>query len=199
MEIPQPASSELPTIPRQEKRKTWQSFWSILLDLAETILLSVALFLGINALTARVLVEGYSMRPTLDDGEYILVNKMSFRSTLPEYGDVVVFHFPISPDQDFIKRVIALPGDTVDIRDGQVRVNDQLLEEPYIAAAPHYVGTWQVPDENIFVLGDNRNNSSDSHSWGAVPMKNVIGKAIFIYWPPPAWKTLKHVQLVPTP
>ena len=199
METPQPAISDIPTTPREEKSNAWQSFWGILLDLAETIVLSVVLFLGINAVTARVLVEGYSMRPTLDDGEYILVNKMSFRSNLPDYGDVIVFHFPISPDQDFIKRVVALPGDVVDVHNGQVRVLYLLLEEPYIAADPHYVGTWQVPDGHVFVLGDNRNNSSDSHSWGPVPMENVIGKAIFVYWPPPAWKTLEHVQLMTTP
>jgi len=198
LETPQPAISDIPTTPQKQEGNAWRNFAGILLDLAETVLLSIVLFLGINAVTARVLVEGQSMRPTLDNGEYILVNKMAFRSTLPDYGDIVVFHFPISPDQDFIKRVVALPGDKVNIQDGQVRVNDHLLEEPYIAAEPRYAGTWQVPDEEIFVLGDNRNNSSDSHSWGAVPMDNVIGKAIFVYWPPPAWKTLEHVQIMAT-
>ena len=107
------AESEIDTVPIKKKGSCLRFF----LDLLETLLLSVALFLGINALTARVLVDGYSMRPTLDNGEYVLVNKMSFRSKLPEHGDIVVFHFPIDPDQDFIKRVIGLPGDEVDIHD----------------------------------------------------------------------------------
>jgi len=192
LETPQLADYEIPTTPIKEKG----SWFRFILDLLETLALSVALFLGINALTARVLVEGFSMRPTLENGEYVLVNKMSYRSKLPEYGDIVVFHFPVDPDQDFIKRVIALPGDKIDIRDGQVLLNGEVLNEPYIASAPQYVGTWLVPDDQIFVLGDNRNNSSDSHSWGVVPTENVIGKAILTYWPPPAWKALQHGQII---
>jgi signal peptidase I len=192
LETPQLAESEIPTKPIEEKT----SFLRFFLDLLETLALSVLLFLGINALTARVLVEGFSMRPTLENGEYVLVNKMSYRSELPEYGDIVVFHFPVDPDQDFIKRVIALPGDEINVHDGQVMVNERVLNEPYIAATPQYVGTWHVPDDQIFVLGDNRNNSSDSHSWGAVPAENVIGKAILTYWPPPAWKALEHGQII---
>ena len=192
LETPQLAESEIPTKPIEEKT----SFLRFFLDLLETLALSVLLFLGINALTARVLVEGFSMRPTLENGEYVLVNKMSYRSELPEYGDIVVFHFPVDPDQDFIKRVIALPGDEITVHDGQVMVNERVLNEPYIAATPQYVGTWHVPDDQIFVLGDNRNNSSDSHSWGAVPAENVIGKAILTYWPPPAWKALEHGQII---
>jgi len=172
-----------------------RGFLRFIIDLLETLLLSVALFFGINAVTARVLVDGHSMRPTLDDGQYILVNRMSYRSNLPEYGDIVVFHFPVDPDQDFIKRVIGLPGDEIVILDGQVSVNNDILSEPYIAATPQYVGQWSVPDGHIFVLGDNRNNSSDSHSWGAVPKDNIIGKAITVYWPPPDWKALKRIQV----
>ena len=193
METPYLAESEIPTTPIEEKEKG--SFFRFFLDLVETLLLSVALFFGINALTARVVVEGFSMRPTLENDSYILVNKMSYRSNLPERGDIIVFHFPIDPDQDFIKRVIGLPGDNVDIHDGQVIVNNQLLSEAYIAAAPQYAGSWNVPEDHVFVLGDNRNNSSDSHAWGAVPLENVIGKAIFAYWPPPTWTMIKHVQL----
>ncbi len=193
METPYLAESEIPTTPIEEKEKG--SFFRFFLDLVETLLLSVALFFGINALTARVVVEGFSMRPTLENDSYILVNKMSYRSNLPERGDIIVFHFPIDPDQDFIKRVIGLPGDNVDIHDGQVIVNNQLLSEAYIAAAPQYAGSWNVPEDHVFVLGDNRNNSSDSHAWGAVPLENVIGKAVFAYWPPPTWTMIEHVQL----
>lgn len=185
------AEQEVATVPIEKEG----SLSRFLLDLLETIVLSVVLFLGINAVTARVMVEGYSMRPTLENGEYVLVNKMSYRSELPEYGDIVVFHFPVDPDQDFIKRVIALPGDDVYIIDGEVRVNERVLNEEYISASPQYVGRWHVPEDQIFVLGDNRNNSSDSHSWGAVPSENLIGKAIFAYWPPPEWKVLEHVRI----
>ena len=191
LETPYLAESEIPTTPIKEKG----SFWRFFLDLVETLFLSVALFFGINALTARVVVEGFSMRPTLENDSYILVNKMAYRSKLPERGDIIVFHFPIDPDQDFIKRVIGLPGDEIDIHDGQVIVNNLTLSEAYIAAAPQYAGSWHVPENHVFVLGDNRNNSSDSHAWGAVPLENVIGKAIFTYWPPPTWQMIKHVQL----
>ncbi|MBT3339269.1 MAG: signal peptidase I [Anaerolineae bacterium] len=192
MDIPQVAQADIPTTPIEKKG----SFGRFILDLFETVILSVVLFLGINALTARVLVEGFSMRPTLDNGQYVLVSKMAFRSEIPEYGDIIVFHFPVDPDQDFIKRVIGLPGDDVYIINGQVMVNGQSLNEPYIAASPQYVGEWIVPKGQIFVLGDNRNNSSDSHSWGAVPMENVIGKAIVVYWPPPDWDVIEHVQVL---
>jgi len=190
LETPYPSESDIPTTPVQEKG----SFFRFLLDLAETILLSVALFFGINAFTARVVVEGFSMRPTLENNSYLLVSKMAYRSSLPERGDIVVFHFPIDPEQDFIKRVIGLPGDKIEISSGQVMVNNRLLSEAYIAAAPQYAGSWDVPDNHIFVLGDNRNNSSDSHAWGAVPLENVIGKALFSYWPPPTWQVIEHVQ-----
>ena len=190
MEIPD-EGTEVPITPVEEK-SNWGRFF---LDLLETVLLSVVLFLGINAVTARVRVDGMSMRPTLDNGQYVLVNKMAFRTKLPAYGDIIVFHFPVDPDKDFIKRVIGRPGDEVLIVDGQVTVNGLLFDEEYIAAAPRYSGNWNVPEDHLFVLGDNRNDSSDSHSWGAVPMENVIGKAIVVYWPPPQWNVIDHVQV----
>lgn len=199
MDTFQNASAEIPTQPITEVEPAGAGFWRFLVDLLETLLLSVALFLGINAVTARVMVDGFSMRPTLENGEYVLVNKIAFRSSLPEYGDIIVFHFPIDPKQDFIKRVIGLPGDEVSVRDSKVIVNGYSLTEPYIAAAPLYAGSWVVPEGQVFVLGDNRNNSSDSHSWGAVPMENVVGKALVIYWPPSNWQIIKHIQIVITP
>ena len=196
MDTFQNANAEIPTQPIEVVETSGGGFWRFLVDLLETLLLSVALFLGINAITARVMVDGFSMRPTLDNGEYVLVNKMAFRSSLPEYGDIIVFHFPIDPEQDFIKRVIGLPGDEISVRNGKVILNDYSLTEPYIAAAPLYTGNWTVPEGQVFVLGDNRNNSSDSHSWGSVPMENVVGKAMVIYWPPPNWQFIKHIQIV---
>ncbi len=168
----------------------WGRFF---LDVLETLLLSAALFLAINALSARVRVDGFSMKPTLQDGEFVLVNRLAYRFGVPQRGDIIVFHFPLDPaSQDLIKRVIGLPGDNVVIRNGDVTVNGQALREPYIAAPPLYSGQWTVPSDELFVLGDNRNDSSDSHSWGMMPYKEIVGKAIFIYWPFPEWKMIDH-------
>lgn len=172
------------------------SLKQFLVDLLETIVLAVVLFFAINAVSARVRVDGFSMLPTLQDGEYVLVNRLAFRSNLPTRGDIIVFVSPQAFDLDLIKRVIGLPGDTVKISDGTVQVNGQLLNEPYIAAAPRYNGEWEVPEGNLFVLGDNRNDSSDSHAWGLLPVENVIGKAILIYWPIPEWNLIDHVETV---
>ncbi len=165
-------------------------------DILETLFLAVVLYFGINAVSARVRVDGYSMTPSLENGEYILVNKMAYTLGEPARGDIVVFDFPLDPEQDLIKRVIGLPGDTVTIERGKVLVNGRQLEEPYIAAAPFYNGTWQVTDGNLFVLGDNRNESKDSHEWGLLPLENVIGKAVVIYWPPPKWEVINHLDVV---
>jgi len=172
------------------------SLKQFLVDLLETIVLAVVLFFAINAVSARVRVDGFSMLPTLQDGEYVLVNRLAFRNDLPARGDIIVFASPQTPELDLIKRVIGLPGDTVKISDGKVQVNGQLLDEPYIAAAPIYNGEWNVPEGNLFVLGDNRNDSSDSHAWGLLPIGNVIGKAILIYWPIPEWNLIDHIETV---
>ena len=163
-----------------------------LIDILETIILSLILFLGINAVSARIRVDGYSMEPTLRTGEFVIVNKLAYKLGEPARGDVVVFHFPRNPDQEYIKRVIGLPGDRIAVRNGQVYINGLLLEEPYIKAPPAYNGEWVVPEDQIFVFGDNRNNSSDSHNWGGVPMEFVVGKAVFVYWPPTEWGVIEH-------
>jgi signal peptidase I len=150
------------------------------------------LFLVIDALSARIRVDGISMEPTLKDGEFVLINKLAYKWGEPGLGDVIVFHFPRDPEQEYIKRVIGLPGNTVNITNGKVYINGDVLEEPYINAKPDYQSQWQVPEEHLFVLGDNRNNSSDSHRWGPVPMEYVVGKAVFIYWPPQEWGMINH-------
>lgn len=171
-----------PTTPEPSTNESagWGRFF---LDILETLLLSAALFLVINALSARVRVDGFSMLPTLQDGEFVLVNRLAYRFDTPQRGDIVVFHFPLDPKQDLIKRVIGLPGDTVSVQGGMVKVNDEKLQEPYIAETPLYSGSWVVPDGQLFVLGDNRNDSSDSHSWGMLPFENIVGRAVLIYWP----------------
>jgi signal peptidase I len=158
-----------------------------LIDILETLVLSVLLFLGINTISARIRVDGSSMEPTLQSGEFVVVNRLAYKIGEPEITDVVVFHFPNDPGLEYIKRVVGLPGDSVRVTNGIVYVNGEPLNEPYIAAKPRYNGSWNVPEDHLFVLGDNRNNSSDSHNWGSVPMTNVIGEAFFVYWPPTDW------------
>lgn len=174
--------------PPQEKLR---GVFRFLLDILETVLLSLVLFLAINAVSARIRVESISMQPTLYAGNFVIVNKLAYKLGTPGRGDVIIFHYPPDPDREpYIKRVIGLPGDHVTVENGGVFVNDVPLREPYIAAPPRYENSWVVPPDSLFVLGDNRNSSSDSHSWGMVPVKNVIGKAEVVYWPPQAWKML---------
>lgn len=180
----------IPESSAAEQPKTGSS--RVLLDLVETLLLSFVLFLGINLISSRIRVDGSSMEPTFHNGEYVLVNRLAFKWSEPHRGDVIIFRFPRNPSQEYIKRVIGLPGDEVYIANKQVFVNSQLLEESYITDAPWYYGTWKVPDGSLFVLGDNRNHSSDSHDWEFVPMQNVIGKALIVYWPPQDWGTIRH-------
>ena len=190
--------SEIPPAPVEaETPKTnWKQFF---FDLIETLLLAVVLYLGINAVSARVRVDGFSMVPTLQDGEYVLVSKLAYKLGEPQHGDIIVFKFPGEPPQDLIKRIIGLPGDAIEVTGSNVYVNGQPLVEPYIAASPVYQGRWNVPAGFLFVLGDNRNDSSDSHSWGLLPLDNVIGKALLIYWPPPEWKAISHYEIEVAP
>ncbi len=159
----------------------------VLIDILETLLLSVVLFFLINAVSARIRIDGSSMEPNLHHGEFVIVSKINYRFGEPERGDVVVFDFPRNITQEYIKRVIGLPGEHILIEDGNVYVNEIILSEPYLIMEPQYEGEWDVPENTLFVLGDNRNNSSDSHTWGTVPMSNVIGEALVVYWPPSSW------------
>ncbi len=177
----------------QERRGGLRRF---LVDVLETLLLSVVLFVGINMISARIVVDGASMEPTLTSGEYVIVNRLSYRIGTPQRGDIIVFHFPRDPSKEYIKRVIGLPGDEVQVENGQVYVNGQPLDETYLKVKTNYSGNWRVPAGQLFVLGDNRNNSSDSHDWGTVPMSYVVGKAVLVYWPPTDWAIIQHVQLI---
>lgn len=163
-----------------------------LLDIVETLVIALVLFAGINAVSARIRVDGHSMEPTLFTGEFVIVNKLAYKLGSIKIGDVIVFHPPNNPTEEYIKRVIGLPGDHVVVKDGKVLINDQILEEPYINATPGYDTDTIVGENMLYVLGDNRNNSSDSHSWGTVPVDNIIGKAVVIYWPPQNWGLINH-------
>lgn len=166
--------------PAEVTSKKSKGFWR---DLFETLLMALVLFFILNAFTSRVRVFNVSMQPTLKQGYLLLVNKMAYKLGDPKYGDVVVFHYNGDTQEDYIKRVIGLPGDQVDISGGVVRVNGNALTEPYIMEVPNYSGSWSVPAGQLFVLGDNRNHSSDSHQWGFVQNSWLVGKALFIYYP----------------
>ena len=181
-------------LPSAEPRRS--AVWAVLIEILQTVLIAALLFLVVNLVTARIRVEGSSMEPSLHDGEMVVVNRLAYRWSAPSRGDIVVFRFPLDPSRRFIKRVIGLPGDSLEARDGLMYVNGTALDEPYIAAAPRYDGAWLVQADELFVLGDNRNNSSDSQNWGPLPMAEVIGKAVLVYWPLPDVGVIPHYTLV---
>lgn len=164
-------------------------------SIVQTVLFAVILFVVVNMLTARIRVEGDSMEPSLVDGQFVVVNKLAYSLQDPKRGDIVVFHFPLNPDRRFIKRIIGLPGDHIQVLDGQVFINGNLLKEPYLAVPPAYNDEWDVGLDEMFVLGDNRNNSSDSQNWGALAFEDIIGKAILVYWPVDSMGWIPHYDL----
>jgi signal peptidase I len=193
--------SELIPDPESQVEQPKPNWRRALIDTLETILLSLALFLVINAVSERIRVESISMQPNLIPGDFVIVNKVVYKlGGSPELGDVIVFHYPPNPDQiPYIKRVIGLPGDNIHIAGGKVYINGEVLVEPYIKVPTNRGGDWTVPDNCLFVMGDNRNNSSDSRAWGFVPLENIIGRAEVIYWPPEEWGLLKFPSAVAAP
>ena len=163
-------------------------------DWIVSIVIAVALALFIRQFIVELyVVDGPSMRPTLHSQERLVVNKFIYRFRVPERGEILVFRYPRDPSRDFIKRVIAVPGDSIKIEDGHVYVNQKLMNEPYILEKtlsnyPEAV----VPDGTIFVMGDNRNNSEDSRfaDVGFVPYDLVKGKAVLVFWPVDQFKSL---------
>lgn len=184
----------VPQVAPAEPRRS--AVWTVLAEILQTVLIAFLLFLAVNLVTARIRVEGNSMEPSMHDGEMVVVSRLAYRWSEPSRGDIVVFYFPLDPSRRFIKRVIGLPGDSIEARDGYIYVNRVALNEPYLAAAPRYTGSWQVQADTLFVLGDNRNNSDDSQNWGPLPMNEVIGKAVLVYWPLPDVGVIPHYSLV---
>lgn len=154
-----------------------------IIETAKTLLLAFLLYFAISMVTDRVRVENISMQPTLYEGQLLVVSKLAYQWGEPMRGDIIVFHHTQQPPEDYIKRIVGLPGDHVEIYDGQITVNGTLISEPYLADVVAYSGTWDVPADSLFVLGDNRNRSSDSHAWGFVPLDSVVGRAVLRYWP----------------
>jgi signal peptidase I len=171
----------------------WGELWRSQRDNILTIVVAILLALVIRSFVAESrYIPSPSMLPTLYPGDRIVVEKLSYRIRDPQPQDVVVFYPPeqlqlagFPGDQAFIKRVIAVEGQTVQVHQGRVYVDQALLNEPYIAEPPAYeMAAIKVPAGMLFVMGDNRNNSNDSHVWGFLPKTNVIGRANIRFWPP---------------
>jgi signal peptidase I len=156
-------------------------------EVLETILPALLIALLINVFVGQATrVEGQSMEPNLHTNQRLVVEKLSYRLHGPQRFDIVVLKMPSQGDELLIKRVIGLPGETVEIKDGHVYINDELLEETFTddSTQPGRYGEVTVPPLHVYVLGDNRDRSNDSRSFGSVPIENVIGRAWLSYWPP---------------
>jgi signal peptidase I len=167
---------------------------SALREIVETILLTLLIYVLVRSfLLENYRVVGRSMDPTLEDDQYLAVNKLSYRLHEPQRGDIVVFRDPRDDGRKLIKRVVGLPGEVLEIRDGQVLIDNQRLQESYIQASGRYsYPPIPIPENHYFVLGDNRNNSSDSHNWGTLSKDKIVGKAWVSYWPPQLWGVIPH-------
>ena len=175
---------------------------SVLREYTEAILVAVLLALLIRTFVVQAFkIPSGSMIPTLLVGDHILVNKFIYRFTDPKRGDVIVFKFPVDESRDFIKRIIAVGGDTVQVKDNRVWLNGKLIDEPYVLPGsfrntpPTHCGylygcdPLMVPAGSYFVMGDNRDNSQDSRYWGFVKREKIRGKAFLIYW---SWNGENH-------
>jgi signal peptidase I len=178
-----------------------KKIYTILIDLFETIVIAGGIFVVIYAFLFRPYqVNGESMMPNFHHKEFILTNLITLRINDLKNGEVVVFKAPTDKDKDYIKRIIGIPGDTVMIQEGKVYVNGNVLDETeylvptLLTSNGNFMKpnqTVRVPDENYFVLGDNRNASSDSRDWGFVPQDDIIGKSMVVYWPPQEFKVVR--------
>ncbi len=172
---------------------------AFLREILVIIIVAVVIIFLLQTTVQKSSVNGYCMEPSLQDGQQLLINKVVYHLHEPERGDIIIFHPPppFSPKATpFIKRIIALPGDTIEVKNGEVYVNGSKLDEPYIKEPPTYnFQQKKIPENEYFVLGDNRNKASDSHVWGTVPRQNIIGKAWLSIWPPGEWGLVPNYSL----
>ncbi len=170
---------------------------AFLRELLLTLILAIVIFLLLQTTVQSFVVVGSSMKPNFQEGERLVINKVVYKLHEPERGDVIVFHPPNNRQADYIKRIIALPGETVEVNGGVVYINGYPLDELYkVKELPKYTLTERkVPENDYFVLGDNRNNSNDSHNGWTVPQQNIIGKAWLLIWPPGEWGIVPDYSL----
>jgi signal peptidase I len=179
------------------KRQRW--FVSLAFLAVIWLVLPLPFTFLINTATMRVRNDGFSMEPALSSGSYIIADRQAYQSHLPQRGDVIIFQLPgpANSDIQLIKRIIGVPGEVVKIDQGQVSINGVHLNEPYITEQAIYSGEWKVPNGQYFVLGDNRNDSKDSHQWGFLPQKYILAKAVWIYWPSTHFGKIADINFVP--
>lgn len=165
----------------------------IIREILVTLVLAIIIFFGLQFTVQSFIVVGSSMEHSLHSGQRLVVNKVVYDFGQPERGDIIVFHPPGMPNVEYIKRIIALPGEAVEVKEGKVYIYNgdsvtELDEKSYISDPPNYTFSKdKVPYDGYFVLGDNRNNSNDSHNGWTVPRQNIIGKAWLSIWPPTEW------------
>jgi signal peptidase I len=156
-----------------------------------TILLALVIFLGLQVTIQSSIVVGSSMEPNFETDQRLIVDKVTYRFGEVKRGDVVILRPPSNSSVDYIKRVIALPSEIVEIKDGLVYINGETLSEPYILDPLRYtMKAVEIPEGYCFVLGDNRNSSNDSHVWGALSLDNIEGKVWLSIWPPDDWEVI---------
>jgi signal peptidase I len=181
----------VPVVRPRLRRVSW------LREILDTAILVLAIYALVNLASARYMVQGNSMDPNFDDNQVLYVSRLHYLLGEPERLDIVVFHYPNNPDEDYIKRVIGLPGDVVEIRDSQVLVNGQPLDEPYLNEAEWtsrgITGPIELGPDEFFVMGDNRNHSSDSRSFGPVQRHYIVGEVLVRYWPPESWGIVTRI------
>jgi len=169
---------------------------TFLRDTLITLILALVLFLLLQATVQSFVIVEHCMEPGFQEGERLLVNKVVYHFREPERGDVIILHPPTDPQAIYIKRIIALPGDSVEVKMGAVYINGSKLDEPYIKEPPTYTLYEEIiPENEYFVLGDNRNNANDSHKGWTVPRQNIIGKVWLSFWPLSEWGLTAHYPL----
>lgn len=176
--------------------------WMLLRELVETVVLSLIIFLLIRQVVQNYRIESHSMQPNFYEGQFILVNKLAYKIGTPARGEVIVFHNPNNHDEDYIKRVIGLPGDMVRVQNQTIFINEQVLDQPYgpNPFPPDYsFGPALVPSNHLFVMGDNRPNSSDSRNPAVGPIDEslIVGKAWLRVWPFDVFGLVPHYTLEP--
>jgi signal peptidase I len=159
----------------------------IILQVLATLAVALLIFFGVQAIIESRIVEGSSMEANLHDGERLIVVKAAYWFGEPQRGDVIIFTHPLDPERTLVKRVIGLPGEQIEIKNGVVYINGSSLDEPYIKGTTSPLSKTEVPEGYYFVMGDNRQASSDSRSWGLLPEGNIIGRVWLLYWPLGDW------------